>query len=72
MRGLVNEEKNLTITHFYSNESEGIVLMKLWKHSGGIAFSQLQLNNYFGLIYKLVRVRLKETILLKRRLTTWL
>ena len=60
----------MTITYFNSNESEGTVPTKLWKHSRGIAFSQSQLNNYFGLIYKLVRVRLREAILLKRGLTT--
>lgn len=50
MRCSGNEERYQTITRFYSNESEGTVPMKLWKHSGGIAFSQLQLNSYFGLI----------------------
>lgn len=50
MRYSGNEERYQTITHFYSKESEGTVPMKLWKHSGGIAFSQLQLNSYFGLI----------------------
>lgn len=41
MRCSVSKERE-TITYFYPNESEGIVPMKLWKHGGGIAFSQLQ------------------------------
>ncbi len=39
----------MTITYFYPNESEGTVPLIIWKHIGGIAFSQLQFDSYFGL-----------------------
>ncbi len=50
--GKLNTRRNVV----QCDESRGIVPLKLWKHSGGIALSQYQNNYYSEYVWNRVRV----------------